>query len=72
MDGFVIHYWGNLLQRRQTANVLADDVELEVHECARLYAAEVGVLECVGNYRHRESVVSDTPLTVTLPLSTVM
>ena len=47
----------SLLQRRQTANILADDVELEVHECALLYAAEVGVLECVGNYRHRESVV---------------
>lgn len=43
--------------RCQSADVLADDVELYIYKCAYFDVVEIGVLECVRNYAHLESVV---------------
>lgn len=43
--------------RCQSADVLADDVELNIYKCAYLDVVEIGVLECVRNDAHLERVV---------------
>lgn len=43
--------------RCQSADVLADDVELYIYKCAYLDVVEVGVLESVRNDTHLECIV---------------
>ena len=45
-----------LLQLLQAGDILAEDVELDVDNCADVDVAEVGVLESVGDDGYLESV----------------
>ena len=51
---FSLHLSASLLQLLQTRYILAEYVELDVHTCAHLDVAEVGVVVCVGDDSHGE------------------
>ena len=66
---------GLLRQAVQAGDVFPQDVEFEIHDRSDGYVGKVRMRSGIGDDRDRLSVgsqtVSETPLTVTEPLSTV-